>query len=168
MAAKLSGSEEVNLRIGQGFDVHRLVADRPLILGGVRVPFERGLAGHSDADVLVHAVCDALLGAAGLGDLGHFFPDDDKRFENADSLELLAEVIRHLQARKWMVVNVDATILAERPKLAPHTPAMKRNLARVIRIGVECIGIKASTTERLGFVGRGEGMAAMAVVLLRG
>jgi len=154
------------MRIGHGYDVHRLVEERPLILGGVTVPFEKGLLGHSDADVLTHAVMDALLGAAGLGDIGKHFPDTDPAYKGADSLKLLDHVIALLRERGWRVGNVDATILAQRPKLAPHIPAMRDNLA--VRMGVEPgqVNVKATTEEKLGFTGSGEGMAAHAVCLL--
>ncbi len=154
-------------RVGLGIDVHRLVQGRPLILGGVAVPFERGLLGHSDADVLVHAVCDALLGAAGLGDIGVHYPDTDERFRGISSLLLLEDIVRKVQGSGHEVVNVDVTMLAERPKLAPHFPAMRANLARVLQIGETCVSLKATTTETLGAVGRGEGIAAWAVCLIR-
>lgn len=156
----------MSLRIGQGFDVHAFCEGRKLILGGVDVPYSRGLAGHSDADVLTHAVCDALLGAAGLGDVGHFFPDTDQSYKDANSLDLLAEVIRHVDKNGLMVANVDATVLAQEPKLASHMPDMKRNLADIIGVDASCINIKATTTEHLGFTGRKEGIAALAVALL--
>ena len=154
-------------RVGLGIDVHRLVEGRPLVLGGVVVPFERGLLGHSDADVLVHAVCDALLGAAGLGDIGVHYPDTDDRFRGISSLLLLEDVVRKVRDSGHEVVNVDATVLAERPKLAPHFPAMRANLARVLRIGETCVSLKATTSETLGALGRGEGVAAWAVCLIR-
>lgn len=154
-------------RVGLGIDVHRLVQGRPLILGGVVVPFERGLLGHSDADVLVHAVCDALLGAAGLGDIGVHYPDTDECFRGISSLLLLEDIVRKVQGSGHEVVNVDVTMLAERPKLAPHFPAMRANLARVLQIGETCVSLKATTTETLGAVGRGEGIAAWAVCLIR-
>ena len=154
------------MRIGHGYDVHRLVEGRRLILGGVEIPFEKGLLGHSDADVLTHAVMDALLGAAGLGDIGRLFPDTDPAYAGADSLVLLDAVMERLRAAGYRVGNVDATILAQRPKLAPHIPAMRANLAR--RLGVEPgrVNVKATTEEKLGFTGSGEGMAAHAVCLL--
>ena len=154
-------------RVGLGIDVHRLVQGRPLILGGVAVPFERGLLGHSDADVLVHAVCDALLGAAGLGDIGVHYPDTDECFRGISSLLLLEDIVRKVQGSGHEVVNVDVTMLAERPKLAPHFPAMRANLARVLQIGETCVSLKATTTETLGAVGRGEGIAAWAVCRIR-
>lgn len=154
------------MRIGHGYDVHRLVEERRLILGGVEIPFEKGLLGHSDADVLTHAVMDALLGAAGLGDIGQHFPDTDPAYAGADSLKLLDHVITLLKEQGWQVGNVDATILAQRPKLAPHIPQMRENLAR--RMGIEPgqVNVKATTEEKLGFTGSGEGMAAHAVCLL--
>ena len=154
------------MRIGHGYDVHRLVLERKLILGGVDVPFERGLLGHSDADVLTHAVMDALLGAAGLGDIGKHFPDTDPAYAGADSMKLLEHVAGLLRARGWQVSNVDATILAQRPKLAPYIPAMRRALAGHLGLEEEQVNVKATTEEGLGFTGSGEGMAAHAVCLL--
>lgn len=156
------------VRIGHGYDVHRLVEGRRLILGGVDVPWERGLLGHSDADVLTHAVMDALLGAAGLGDIGRHFPDTDPAYAGADSLKLLAYVVALLRERGFTVGNVDATVLAQRPKLAPHIPQMRDNLARTMEVGPEQVNVKATTEEGLGFTGSGEGMAAHAVCLLIG
>lgn len=154
------------MRIGHGYDVHRLVEERRLILGGVEVPYERGLLGHSDADVLIHAVMDALLGAAALGDIGRHFPDDDPRYEGADSLKLLDHVVLLLKQNGWKVGNVDATIIAQRPKLANYIPAMRDNLA--VRMGVPTaqVNVKATTEEKLGFTGAGEGIAVHAVALL--
>ena len=154
------------MRIGQGFDAHALVAGRKRVLGGVVVPYERGLAGHSDADVLVHAVCDALLGAAGLGDIGAHFPDSDPRYKDIDSRKLLRDVARLLKERGLKAANVDATIIAQAPKLAPHVPAMCANLAADLGIARDAVNVKAKTTEKLGFVGRGEGIAAEAVALV--
>lgn len=154
------------MRIGQGFDAHALVEGRRLVIGGVAIPYEKGLAGHSDADVLIHAVCDALLGAAGLGDIGVHFPDSDARYQDVDSRKLLREVAQLLGRNRLRVANVDATIIAQAPKLAPHIPAMRANLASDLGVAAEAVNIKAKTTERLGFVGRGEGIAAEAVVLL--
>ena len=154
------------MRIGHGYDVHKLVEGRKLILGGVDIPWEKGLLGHSDADVLTHAVMDALLGAAALGDIGQHFPDNDPAFKGADSLLLLAHVIKLLEKKGWSVGNVDATIIAQRPKLAPHIPAMRANLARVMGVEPDQVNVKATTEEKLGFTGSGEGMAAHAVCLL--
>ena len=154
------------MRIGHGYDVHRLVEGRRLILGGVDIPFEKGLLGHSDADVLTHAIMDALLGAAGLGDIGKHFPDTDAAYAGADSLKLLDHVISLLNECGWQVGNVDATILAQRPKLAPHIPQMRENLARRMNVEVGQVNVKATTEEKLGFTGSGEGMAAHAVCLL--
>ncbi|MGM9605979.1 MAG: 2-C-methyl-D-erythritol 2,4-cyclodiphosphate synthase [Oscillospiraceae bacterium] len=154
------------MRIGQGYDVHRLVEGRKLILGGVEVPFERGLLGHSDADVLTHAVMDALLGAAGLGDIGQHFPDSDPAYAGADSLRLLAAVMEKLTAAGWQVGNVDATVIAQRPKLATFLPQMRQNLALIMGVLPDQINVKATTEEGLGFTGSGEGIAAQAVALL--
>ena len=155
-----------NIRIGNGFDVHALVAGRPLVLGGVAIPHERGLAGHSDADVLLHAVCDAILGALALGDIGMHFPDTDARWKDADSRVLLRHVAALAAAQGWRIGNLDVTVIAEAPKLAPHVPAMRANLAGDLACDVGAISVKATTTERLGFAGRGEGIAALATVLL--
>ena len=154
------------MRIGHGYDVHQLNEGRKLILGGVEIPFERGLLGHSDADVLTHAVMDALLGAAGLGDIGKAFPDTDPAYAGADSLGLLDTVMEMLRAAGFRVGNVDATILAQRPKLAPHIPQMRENLARRMGVPVDRVNVKATTEEKLGFTGSGAGMAAHAVCLL--
>ena len=154
------------MRVGHGYDVHRLVEGRKLILGGVEIPWEKGLLGHSDADVLVHAVMDALLGAAGLWDIGHAFPDNDPAYAGIDSMLLLARVRDMLTEKGYTVGNVDATILAQRPKLAGHIPQMRRNIARVLGVEEDCINVKATTEEGLGFTGTGEGMAAHAVALL--
>ena len=154
------------MRIGHGYDVHAFCEGRPLILGGVDVPCERGLAGHSDADVLAHAVADALLGAARAGDIGTLFPDTDPAYEGADSLVLLARVAELLRTRGFEIVDVDATVAAQAPKLAPHRDAMRANLARAMGIPVEHMGVKATTTEHLGFVGRKEGIEAFAVALI--
>lgn len=155
------------MRIGHGYDVHKLVEGRPLILGGVAVPFEKGLLGHSDADVLAHAVMDALLGAAALGDIGQLFPDTSPAFAGADSLQLAREVARRLKQAGWQAVNVDATILCQKPKLAPHIPAMRRNLANAFEMSVSCVSVKATTEEGLGFTGCGQGIAAHSVCLIR-
>lgn len=156
------------MRIGTGYDVHRLVAGRKLILGGVDIPYEKGLLGHSDADVLVHAVMDALLGAAALGDIGGHFPDSDPRYEGADSLALLREVCRILREAGFEPGNVDATIVAQAPKLAPHIPAMRRNIAAAMGLDTSCVSVKATTEERLGFTGEGLGIAAQAAALIDG
>ena len=155
-----------NLRIGHGYDVHRLVEGRPLILGGVEIPWEKGLLGHSDADVLTHAVMDALSGAARLGDIGKLFPDTDPAYAGISSLKLLAEVSRLLAERGYAVVNVDATLLAQRPKVAPYKQQMAENIAAVLGVEAEQVNVKATTEEGLGFTGDGSGMAAHAVVLL--
>ncbi len=154
------------MRIGHGFDVHRLVPDRPLILGGVTIPYEYGLLGHSDADVLLHAVCDAILGALALGDIGRYFPDTDEAYKGVDSLLLLQHVVGLAQERGFRVGNLDTTIVAQRPKLAPHVAQMVTNLARVCQIQSGCVNVKATTTEQLGYTGRGEGISAHAVVLM--
>lgn len=154
------------MRIGQGFDTHALVAGRRLVIGGVEIPHKKGLAGHSDADVLIHAVCDALLGAAGLGDIGAHFPDTDSRFKDIDSRKLLYAVRQLVRDRGWHVINVDATIIAQAPRMAPHIPAMRAHLAADLGINPEAVNIKAKSTEKLGFVGRGEGIAAEAIALL--
>ncbi len=154
------------MRIGQGYDVHRLVEKRKLLLGGVDVPYEKGLLGHSDADVLTHAIMDALLGAAGLGDIGQHFPDTDPTYAGADSLRLLAAVMEKLTAAGWMVGNVDSTIIAQRPKLADYLPKMRQNLALIMGVLPEQVNVKATTEEKLGFTGSGEGIAVQAVALL--
>jgi 2-C-methyl-D-erythritol 2,4-cyclodiphosphate synthase len=154
------------MRIGQGFDVHPLVAGRKLILGGVEIAYHKGLEGHSDADVLLHAICDALLGAAGLGDIGRHYPDTDASYAGADSRGLLRDVAAKLAARNLRVINIDATILAQAPRMAPHMPRMAANIAADLGIEPAAVNIKATTTESLGFVGRLEGIAAQAVALL--
>lgn len=150
------------MRIGTGYDVHRLVEGRKLIMGGVEIPHEKGLLGHSDADVLLHAVCDALLGAAGLGDIGKHFPDTDQRYKGISSIALLAEVAGMLAGQGFRVNNIDATIVAERPKMAPHISAMVSNITTAVNAGPGAVNVKATTTEGLGFTGRGEGIAAYA------
>ena len=155
-----------NLRIGHGYDVHRLVEGRALILGGVTVPYDKGLLGHSDADVLTHAVMDALLGAAGLGDIGSLFPDNDNAYLNISSIYLLQQVALKLKEAGVQVVNIDATLIAQAPKVAPYRLAMRQNIASALGVDVEQVGVKATTEERLGFTGDGSGMAAHAVVLL--
>ena len=154
------------MRVGQGCDVHVLIAGRALIIGGVTIPYEKGLDGHSDADVLLHAVCDALLGAAALGDIGRHFPDTDPRHKGADSRELLREVAKLLQAGGYHVVNLDATIIAQAPKMAPYIPAMIAHIAADLGIDPGRVNVKAKTTEKLGFTGRGEGIAAEAIALI--
>jgi 2-C-methyl-D-erythritol 2,4-cyclodiphosphate synthase len=154
------------MRIGQGFDVHQLVAGRKLVIGGVEIAHDKGLLGHSDADVLLHAICDALLGAAALGDIGKHFPDTDARFKGIDSRELLRRVAALLKAKTYRVSNVDATIIAEAPRMAPHIPVMVANIAADLGIEPNCVNVKATTTEKLGFTGRGEGIAAQAICLI--
>ncbi len=154
------------MRIGQGFDVHAFVTGRKLVIGGVVIPFEKGLDGHSDADVLIHAVCDALLGAAALGDIGLHFPDTDPRYRNADSRALLREVGRKVRRAGFSIVNLDATLIAQAPKMAPHTAAMVANMAADLEIDLGQVNVKAKTAEHLGAIGRGEGIAAEAIALL--
>jgi 2-C-methyl-D-erythritol 2,4-cyclodiphosphate synthase len=156
----------MKLRVGQGFDVHALVPGRKLLLGGVEIPHERGLLGHSDADVLLHAITDALLGAAGLGDIGKLFPDTDARYAGADSRELLRTAAARMRDAGWQIVNVDCTVIAQRPKIAPYVDPMRARIAELLAIDIAAINIKGKTTERLGFTGRGEGIAAQAVALL--
>jgi 2-C-methyl-D-erythritol 2,4-cyclodiphosphate synthase len=156
----------MTMRVGQGFDVHRLVAGRRLVVGGVEIAHDKGLLGHSDADVLLHAICDALLGAAALGDIGKHFPDSDPRFQDIDSRELLRQVARLLADRGRRVVNIDATIVAEAPRMAPHIPRMVANIAADVGIEPHYVNVKATTTEGLGFTGRGEGIAAQAICLV--
>ena len=153
-------------RVGQGYDVHRLVADRRLILGGVDIPYEKGLLGHSDADVLAHAIMDALLGAAALGDIGKLFPDSDPEYEGADSLMLTRRVARVLEENRYAISNVDATIIVQSPKLAPYIDKMRENIAAALNIPVTDVSVKATTEERLGFTGRKEGIAAQAAALI--
>jgi 2-C-methyl-D-erythritol 2,4-cyclodiphosphate synthase len=155
------------MRIGQGFDVHKLVLGRRLILGGVEIPYELGLLGHSDADVLVHAIMDALLGAIGAGDIGKHFPDTDPYFKDANSMELLQDVLQKVSGAGYQIVNIDATVITQKPKLAAFIPLMQENIIRVISQETVQVNIKATTTEGLGFTGRGEGIGAMAVVLLK-
>ena len=154
------------MRIGQGFDVHQLVAGRKLIIGGVDIPHEKGLLGHSDADVLLHAICDALLGAAALGDIGRHFADSDASYKNIDSRILLREVARMVTNEGFRISNVDATIIAQAPKMAPHIAKMVENIAADLGVAMNAVNVKATTTEKLGYTGRGEGIAAQAVVLL--
>jgi 2-C-methyl-D-erythritol 2,4-cyclodiphosphate synthase len=155
------------IRIGHGFDVHQLVAGRRCIIGGVDIPHDKGLEGHSDADVLLHAICDALLGAAALGDIGKHFPNTDERYKGIDSRQLLRHVAALLKARNFSVVNIDVTVMAEAPKLAPHTARMCANIADDCGIALDAVNVKGTTTEKLGFTGRGEGIAAEAVCLIQ-
>lgn len=154
------------MRIGHGYDVHRLVEDRPLIIGGVTIPYEKGLLGHSDADVLLHAVSDAILGAAALGDIGKLFPDTDDKFKGADSMLLLKEVIDRVEKKGLRVGNIDCTIIAQKPKLAPYIAGMKSNIAKVCNVPEDFVNVKATTEEKLGFTGNGEGISSHAVALL--
>ncbi|GAB4542824.1 MAG: 2-C-methyl-D-erythritol 2,4-cyclodiphosphate synthase [Pleurocapsa sp.] len=156
----------MNIRIGNGYDIHQLVEGRPLILGGVNIPHHLGLLGHSDADVLTHAIMDAMLGALSMGDIGHYFPPSDPQWAGADSLVLLTQVAQLIRAQGWEIGNIDSTVVAERPKLKPHLKVMKENLARTLQLKNEQIGIKATTNEKLGPVGREEGICAYAVILL--
>ena len=154
------------MRIGHGYDVHKLVKNRPLIIGGVTIPYDKGLLGHSDADVLTHAIMDALLGAAALGDIGLHFPDTDPAYKGADSIKLLEHVGDLLESKMFFVENIDATILAQAPKMRPHIDAMRQNIANALRIELSCVNVKATTEEGLGFTGAGEGIAAHAVCLI--
>jgi len=154
------------MRIGHGYDVHRLVADRKLIMGGVHIPWELGLLGHSDADVLLHAIADAILGAIGEGDIGKHFPDSDPAYKGADSLKLLAHVMKLAETRGYRLGNLDATIIAQQPKMAPHIPSMRQNIATVLNADMGQVNVKATTEEGLGFSGRGEGISAHAIVLM--
>ncbi|WP_457567558.1 2-C-methyl-D-erythritol 2,4-cyclodiphosphate synthase [Desulfurobacterium sp.] len=156
------------LRAGIGYDVHRLVEGRPLIIGGVKIPWNKGLSGHSDADVLIHAICDALLGAAALGDIGKLFPDTDERYRGISSLILLQETVRELFAKGYRVVNVDSVVIAQRPRLRPYIDEMREKIASALEIPMDCVSVKATTTENLGFEGREEGIAAQAIVLIEG
>ena len=157
----------MTIRIGEGYDVHALVPGRRLVLGGVTIPHPLGLLGHSDADVLLHAITDALLGAAGLGDIGQHFPDSDERWKGADSAELLRQALQSVRQQGWAVGNVDCTVIAQAPRLAAYREAMRRRIAELLEVGIEQVNVKGKTTERLGFVGRGEGIAASAVCLLQ-
>lgn len=156
----------LNMRIGMGYDVHKLVADRKLILGGVEIPYEKGLLGHSDADVLVHAIMDALLGAAALGDIGKHFPDTDSAYKGADSMKLLSEVGVLIDRENMLIGNIDATVIAQKPKLSPYIEQMRQNIAKVLGIDINQVNIKATTEEGLGFTGSGEGISAQAICLL--
>lgn len=155
------------MRVGQGFDVHALVENRKLIIGGVEIPYKKGLAGHSDADVLLHAICDALIGAAALGDIGAHFPDTDPRYKGIDSRKLLREVGKLLTENGWRIINIDATIIAEAPKMAPHIPKMIKNIAADLAIDLKDVNVKAKTNEKLGYIGRGEGIAVEAVACIK-
>ena len=154
------------MRIGIGYDVHRLVEGRKLVLGGVTIPFEKGLLGHSDADVLIHAVCDALLGAAGLGDIGLHFPDTDPELKDISSMIILSETYNLLQGKGFSIINLDSTIMAEAPKITPFKATMQKNIARTIEIEPECVNVKATTLEMLGMMGKGEGIAALCIALI--
>jgi 2-C-methyl-D-erythritol 2,4-cyclodiphosphate synthase len=154
------------MRIGHGYDAHRYISGRPLILGGVEIPYEKGLEAHSDGDAVIHAICDALLGAAGLGDIGTYYPDTDEKFENIDSRLLLRDVVKNLHERSYAIGNIDVTILAQAPKMLPHISDMKSNLATDLHVDISALNIKASTTERMGFIGRLEGIAVYAVCLI--
>lgn len=154
------------IRVGNGYDVHKLAKNRRLILGGVEIPHETGLLGHSDADVLLHSISDALLGAAALGDIGCLFPDSDEKYKDADSLLLLSEVVRELESKSWEIVNIDAIIVAQAPKLRPYIDAMRANVARACKIDISCVSIKATTEEGLGFTGSREGISSYSVCLI--
>ena len=154
------------MRIGHGYDVHRLVENRRLIIGGAEIPFEKGLLGHSDADVLVHAIMDSLLGAAALPDIGHLFPDSSSDFKDISSLVLLERVYEYITQKKYSIVNIDATIIAQKPKMAEYIPQMRKNIARILKTDIDCVNIKATTEEGLGFSGAGEGIAAHSVCLI--
>lgn len=158
--------EKETMRVGMGYDVHKLVEGRPMILGGVEIPYEKGLLGHSDADVLLHAIMDALLGAAALGDIGKHFPDTDPAYKGISSMKLLEHVGALLEERNYVVGNVDATIIAQRPKMAPHIPAMRENIAKALQISTDQINVKATTEEGLGFTGSGEGISSQAICAL--
>jgi 2-C-methyl-D-erythritol 2,4-cyclodiphosphate synthase len=156
----------MTIRIGHGFDVHPLVSGRKCVMGGVDIPFEKGLDGHSDADVLLHAICDALLGAAALGDIGQHFPPSDSRYQGIDSRQLLRHVVGLLQAKGYAINNIDSTVMCELPKLSPYTQQMRSNIAQDCQVSIDAVNVKATTTEKLGFTGRGEGIAAEAVCLI--
>ena len=155
------------MRVGMGYDVHKLVEGRDLIMGGVKIPYEKGLLGHSDADVLLHAISDALLGAAALGDIGKHFPDTDPKYKGADSLKLLEHVGNLIEEKLYVIGNIDATIIAQRPKMAPHIPQMRENIAKALKIDVDQVNVKATTEEGLGFTGSGEGISSQAIALLQ-
>ncbi|MBF0292779.1 MAG: 2-C-methyl-D-erythritol 2,4-cyclodiphosphate synthase [Nitrospinae bacterium] len=153
-------------RVGHGFDAHRLVEDRRLVLGGVDIPFEKGLLGHSDADVLIHAICDALLGATAMGDIGRMFPDTDERYRGISSLVLLEHVAKEISSAGYRVSNIDTTVAAQAPRLAPHAELMRENLAKALGVNISQVSVKATTTEKMGFTGRGDGIAAWAVAMV--
>ncbi len=155
------------MRIGIGYDVHKLVTGRKLVLGGVAIPFEKGLFGHSDADVLIHAVCDALLGAAGLGDIGLHFPDTDQEYKDISSIKILVKTYELISSKNFKIINLDSTIFADAPKISPYRDAMQKNIARTIEIEPDCVNVKATTFEGLGMIGKGEGIGAMCVVLIQ-
>jgi len=155
------------MRIGIGYDVHQLVTGRKLVLGGVAIPFEKGLFGHSDADVLIHAVCDALLGAAGLGDIGLHFPDTDPEYKDISSIKILVKTYKLVSSKNFKIINLDSTIFADAPKISPYREAMQKNIARTIEIEPECVNVKATTFEGLGMIGKGEGIGAICVVLIQ-
>lgn len=154
------------MRIGMGYDVHKLVEDRKLIIGGVEIPYEKGLLGHSDADVLLHAISDAILGAAALGDIGKHFPDTDPSYKGADSLKLLEEVVKLVNDKGYVIENIDSTIIAQKPKMAPHIPQMRANIAKALGVDIDRVNVKATTEEGLGFTGAGEGISSQAIALL--
>ncbi len=154
------------MRIGMGYDVHKLVEDRKLIIGGVEIPYEKGLLGHSDADVLLHAISDAILGAAALGDIGKHFPDTDPRYKGADSIKLLEEVVKLVNDKGYVIENIDSTIIAQKPKMAPHIPQMRANIAKALGVDIDRVNVKATTEEGLGFTGAGEGISSQAIALL--
>jgi 2-C-methyl-D-erythritol 2,4-cyclodiphosphate synthase len=155
------------MRIGIGYDVHQLVTGRKLVLGGVAIPFEKGLFGHSDADVLIHAVCDALLGAAGLGDIGLHFPDTDPEYKDISSIKILVKTYELVSSKNFKIINLDSTIFADAPKISPYREAMQKNIARTIEIEPDCVNVKATSFEGLGMIGKGEGIGAMCVVLIQ-
>ena len=157
----------MTIRIGHGFDVHPLVTGRKCVMGGVDIPFEKGLDGHSDADVLLHAICDALLGAAALGDIGQHFPPSDSRYQGIDSRQLLRHVVSLLEAKGYAITNIDSTVMCELPKLSPYTQQMRSHIAQDCQVSIDAVNVKATTTEKLGFTGRGEGIAAEAVCLIQ-
>ncbi|HVS27568.1 MAG TPA: 2-C-methyl-D-erythritol 2,4-cyclodiphosphate synthase [Burkholderiales bacterium] len=155
------------MRVGQGYDIHALIEGRKLIIGGVEIPYKKGLAGHSDADVLLHAICDALIGAAALGDIGTHFPDTDPRYKDIDSRRLLREVGKLVTQHGWRIINIDATLIAEAPKMAPHIPAMVKNIAQDLALDLKDVNVKAKTNEKMGYIGRGEGIVAEAVACIK-